>query len=187
MEETDSIGLMKWSVLLGRHENYPNCVSALGRIHYSESSVVCRHCFWTRVTQRRFKGWSREKLSANVWVYVSDHSEFIGESFLSSLSLGWKQECFAAFDSRTWKFKSSIKARYKSRCGKGKKNPTKTSLMMRFWASLALFKIYTPRHSDLAVETACSQVTKKWETIQIGLEPVISFLKSIGNFKLLLS
>lgn len=125
LEETDGIGLMKLSVLPGRRENYSNWVSVVGRIHYLESSVVSRHCFWTKGAQKRFTGWSREKLPSTVWVHVFDDSELIGESFLSSLPLGWKQECFAAFGSRTRQFKSSIKVRYQRGKKRKKKNQKK--------------------------------------------------------------
>lgn len=127
----------------------------MGRTHYLESSAVSRHCFWTKGAQKRFTGWSREKLPSTVWVHVFDDSELIGESFLSSLPLGWKQECFAAFGSRTRQFKSSIKVRYqRGKKRKKKTKKTKMSLMMGFRASLALFKIHTASPSDLAVETA---------------------------------
>jgi len=56
----------------------------------------------------------------------------------------------AAFDSRNRKFKRSIEIRYK-REEKGEKKPNKNSWMMRFRASLVIFKIHMFSPSDLAV------------------------------------
>lgn len=138
------IGLMKPSVF-GRSENYSNCVAVLVRIRYLKRPIISRHFLGLRQPREHSRGDLEKKPHSSVWV-------------LPSLQLGnWS----ALLSSNQEPGNSKLASKSDIGGGGGRgggeggseegKNKTKlhqTSLMMRFRASLALFKIHTHSPND---------------------------------------